>query len=128
MAVALEFINFIVPISSIRQKYPGGWQRCLEDHGEVLGATVWHDAHLFRDGAMNGRDIEAIAKYWQSLGFKLRIKKRAAALQWADLCVVSAFAAAPTLPCPWIEIDATRQCAFLKGAEPGAIVGRSIFE
>ncbi len=32
MAVALEFIDFIVPIAAIREKYPGGWEQCLKDH------------------------------------------------------------------------------------------------
>lgn len=32
MAIALEFIDFIVPIALIRQKYPGGWEQCLRDH------------------------------------------------------------------------------------------------
>ena len=32
MAVALECINFIVPFSVIRKKYPGGLVQCLLDH------------------------------------------------------------------------------------------------
>jgi hypothetical protein len=32
MAIALEFIDFVVPIALVRQKYPGGWAQCLQDH------------------------------------------------------------------------------------------------
>ena len=31
MAIITEFINFIVPIKIIEQKYPGGWAQCLYD-------------------------------------------------------------------------------------------------
>ena len=29
MAIRLKFYDFIVPISTIRAKYPGGWDQCL---------------------------------------------------------------------------------------------------
>lgn len=58
MAIALEFIDFVVPISVIREKYPGGWEQCLKDHRQLIGGRVWFDAHLFRDGAMNPLDIK----------------------------------------------------------------------
>lgn len=52
MAVALECINFIVPFSVIRKKYPGGLVQCLLDHrGAVGSGPIWFDEHLFRDGA-----------------------------------------------------------------------------
>jgi hypothetical protein len=52
MAVALEFIDFIVTIDTIRRKYPGGWKKCLEDHRNLIGGRVWNGVHLFRHGAM----------------------------------------------------------------------------
>ena len=60
MAVALEFIDFLVPIELIRQKYPGGWAQCLKDHERLIGGRVWFDEHLLRDGAMNPSDIESL--------------------------------------------------------------------
>lgn len=57
MAIVLEFIDFIVPVEVIRQKYPGGWEGCLRDHEQLIGRRVWYDEHLFRNGAMNSRDI-----------------------------------------------------------------------
>ena len=60
MAIATEFIDFIVPIHIIQEKYFGGWERCLEDHKELIGGRVWYDEHLFRDGAMGPQGIEAL--------------------------------------------------------------------
>jgi hypothetical protein len=70
MAIATEFIDFIVPIKVIEQKYPGGWEQCLEDHKDLIGGRVWYDEHLFRDGAMNPMDIERLVNDWTDLGFK----------------------------------------------------------
>ena len=40
MAIALEFIDLIIPISVIEEKYPGGWNQCLLDHAELIGGAV----------------------------------------------------------------------------------------
>lgn len=69
MAVALEFIDFIVPIAVIRAKHPGGWVQCLKDHERLICGRVWSDEHLFRDGAMNPKDIESLIDEWKELGF-----------------------------------------------------------
>jgi len=60
MTIQLEFINFIVPISEIEEKYPGGWVQCLMDHENFFGGRVWYDEYLFRDGAMNPMNIEGL--------------------------------------------------------------------
>lgn len=41
MTIALEFIDFIVPIAVIKKKYPGGWDQCLKDHENLIGGRVW---------------------------------------------------------------------------------------
>ena len=69
MAISLEFIDFVIPVATIRAKYPGGWLKCLADHSALLGGRVWHDEHLFRDGAMSPRDIETLVHEWAELGF-----------------------------------------------------------
>jgi hypothetical protein len=33
MAIALEFIDVVVPISKIREKYAGGFDACLSEQG-----------------------------------------------------------------------------------------------
>ncbi len=46
MAVALEFIDFVVRVDTIRERYPGGWDQCLADQARILGYRVWYDEHL----------------------------------------------------------------------------------
>ena len=58
MAIQLEFINLIVPIDTIKAKYPGGWEACLEDHKDAIGGRIWYDDYLFRDGAMSPMDMQ----------------------------------------------------------------------
>ena len=55
MSISTEFIDFIVPIETIRQKYPGGWEQCLKDHENLINGRVWFDDYLIRDGAMGPR-------------------------------------------------------------------------
>ncbi len=122
MAIALEFIDFVVPITVIRKKYPGGWEQCLRDHGPLLGGRVWHDEHLFRDGTMNPNDIKAVVERWSDLGFKM-IETEQGQQVWKDVCVVESMFGGPTLPCDWI-VDTELRIAYLKGTEPGAVIGR----
>jgi hypothetical protein len=42
----------------------------LADHAGLIGGRIWHDEHLFRDGAMSGRDIEVLVASWQDIGLE----------------------------------------------------------
>lgn len=127
MAVALEFIDFLVPVETIRRKYPGGWEQCLQDHADTIGGRVWYDEHLFRDGAMSPRDIECLVTEWAARGFEVS-EVRDGRRVWKDVCVVEAMRGGPTLPCAWIVVDGGLQAAYLAGTEPGAVVGRDSFD
>ncbi len=118
MAVALEFIDFIVPIAVIREKYPGGWEQCLKDHERLIGGRVWYDDHLLRDGAMNPLDIESLIEEWTELGFQ-PMEKRGGELRWKDVCVVESMFGGPTLPCEWLILAEDGGSAYLKGTDPG---------
>lgn len=50
MAVALEFLNLVIPIKKIEQHYGGGWEQYLDDHEQLIGRRLWFDDHLLRDG------------------------------------------------------------------------------
>ena len=123
MAIALEFIDFIVPRSVIEEKYPGGWSGCLKDHRSQLGGRVWYDDHLFRDGAMNPQDIEILVRRWEQLGFETQEVIDGDAF-WRDVCVVEAAFGGPTLPCSWIEVDSVARTTNLAGTPPGKVVFR----
>jgi hypothetical protein len=126
MAIATEFIDFIVPIKVIEQKYPGGWAQCLDDHADALGRRVWHDEHLFRDGAMGPADIEYLINHWTDLGFTPTVEKDGQKV-WKDICVFQGILGGPTLPCDWIAYDRNTRTAYLKGTELGDIKGREIY-
>jgi hypothetical protein len=66
MAITTEFIDFIVSIQVIRDKYPGGWEQCLKDHKNLISGRVWYDEYLFRDGAMNPTDIDCLVDEWEA--------------------------------------------------------------
>lgn len=123
MAVATEFIDFIVPIAVIELKYPGGWRQCLEDHAECLGGRVWHDERLFRDGAMGPEGIAALVEDWTALGFEPHLEVNGQK-HWKDFCVFEMNA--PTLPCDWIAFDRDVGGAYLRGQDPGVLCGRQI--
>jgi len=127
MAVALEFIDFVVPIAVIRLKYPGGWEKCLWDHRELIGRRVWYDDHLFRDGAMNPLDMRSLGSLWERLGFQA-METRDGRECWKDFCVVEGMYGGSTLTCDWIEVDRRQRLAYLKGTEPGPVAGRTVFE
>lgn len=120
LAIALEFINLIIPIKVIEEKYPGGIEQCLMDHEALLGERIWRDGHLWREGAMNSMEMFFLIEKWQSKGLKTTRKKNGA-VQWADMCVVESFFS-EDLNCAWLAID-DRGCAYLRGSEPGAVVG-----
>ena len=124
MAIALEFIDVVVPIRVIRAKYPGGWEQCLRDHQNLVGGRVWYDEHLFRDGAMTPQDAKSLVARWASLGFVPTVEKDGQQA-WNDLCVVEVMLGGTTLPCEWLEVDSTRRAAHYRGTEAGVVVGRA---
>lgn len=123
MAIALEFIDFVVPIALIRQKYPGGWEQCLQDHERLIGGRVWFDEHLLRDGAMNPADIESLIEEWASLGFQPTAEIEGQRV-WQDCCVVESMLGGLTLPCDWLELSEDGRSAWLKGTQRGNIKWR----
>jgi len=123
MAIATEFIDFIVPIQTIRDKYPGGWEQCLKDHEHLIGGRVWYDEHLFRDGAMGSADMECLVEHWESMGFE-GITEENSRKFWKDICVFESLFGGATLECDWIDFDRKNRAAFLKGTEPGEIASR----
>ena len=117
MAIALEFIDLIIPIPVIEEKYPGGFDQCLLDHAELIGGAVWYDDNLFRTGAMSPHDIESLVEEWEKIGLEptdLRDGMRI----WKDLCVVESMSGSgTTLPCDWLSFDPDQRIAFLTGTE-----------
>jgi len=123
MAIQCEFIDFIIPINKIDLVYPGGFRKFKEDHIQGFsGGRLYHDNFLFRDGAMNHKDINLLIKEWEALGLKGKTVIDGQK-QWLDFCVVEGMFAGPTLPCDWLEYDSENNCVFLKGKPQGKLIG-----
>ena len=127
MAIALEFIDFIVPITVIEAKYPGGWQQCLRDHAPLIGGRVWYDEHLFRDGGMSPMDIKRLAESWEAMDFHIIRVAQDGTKHFHDACVVESLAGGSTLPCDWIAFTPDITAAYLRGTTLGKTIGREDF-
>jgi ribosome modulation factor len=127
MSVMCEFIDFIVPIKTIKEKYPGGWEQCLKDHDYSIGRCIWYDEHLFRTGAMNGMDIDRLLREWESKGFTTFGYQNGVETRWVDVCVYEQFFGGATLQCDWIDWDRESGGVYLKGTDPGELVTRHSF-
>jgi hypothetical protein len=125
MAVQLEFLNLIIPVQVIEQKYSGGWDACLEDHAKSIGRVVWYDDHLFRTGAMDGDMIANLIEKWTNLGFEATdvVDEKTV---WRDLCVVDAFGFSQH-DSPWIVVDGAERTAWRRGCDKGDVIGREQF-
>lgn len=119
MAIALIYMNFLVPVKTIREKYPGGWDQCLKDHAqEIKRGRVWFDDHLLHDGAMGPIDIEALIRRWARWGFQIS-KEVDGHTQWADICCIEYLG--HRMP-EWLELGPHGHSAYKAGTDPGEIV------
>ena len=125
MAIQLEFINFIVPVRVIQQKYAGGWDACLRDHAKGIGRVVWYDDHLFRTGAMDGDMMDNLIVKWTGLGFEAS-ESLGNSILWKDFCVLTSYGVSPH-DCSWIKVNSAARVAWLTGAEQGEAIGRDHF-
>ena len=129
MAIELEFIDFIVPIATIKAKYPGGWQQCLEDHANLIGGRIWYDEHLFRDGAMGHHYIDTLIEDWEAMGFTIyETDENGEPTKWRDVCVYASLSGGSNIDCDWLEHDWINGGVYLAGTEPGKLVGRYDFK
>ncbi len=119
MSISTEFINFIIPIETIKAKYPGGWLQCLEDHADLLDGRCWHDDYLFRDGAMNPMDMKSLCDHWQSLGFEMT-KEVKGKTQWADFCVYEELFGS-AYKCEWLIETTDGAVAHVRDPHPEVI-------
>jgi ADP-ribosylglycohydrolase len=121
MSVALEFYNFLIPISTVERKYPGGWERCLKDYED---SSAWYDGYLLRLGSASSMDVEDIADEWKKMKFK-GAELKDGRLAWEDFCILEP--SAESWPCEWLETDPERSRAYLKGTDPDGIVYGMLF-
>jgi len=124
MAIRCEFIDIVIPIANIDRVYPGGFDAFKHENAKLFGGRLWHDDHLFRDGAMSPMDATQCVKFWERHGLK-PMETRNGKQVWMGLCVV--MFGGPTLPCDWLEFDRDRACVYLKGMLSEPVVGPEDF-
>ena len=124
MAVALEFLNLVIPIKKIEQHYGGGWEQYLDDHEQLIGRRLWFDDHLLRDGAKDPKDMSKLIDEWVDIGLRT-IEETNGKPRWVDCCVIASFLNKPTLPCKWVQLSSNGWSASLNEHPPGEIVGRA---
>ena len=131
MAIALEYLDLLIPIVRIHESYPGGWQQCLADFDRVIGGRVWYDEHLFRDGAMDPDEMKRRVEGWAVLGFEVTGTRTVGSGRharpvryWKDVCVVDWSQSGATLPCDWLQVDLASRTAHLGGTDPGPLAWR----
>lgn len=120
MSVALEFINVLVRIDTIKAKYQGGWEQFLKDYERRIGTIACYDEHLYREAAMNPADVECLVQQWSGNGFQVYREEDGKAVEWLDVCVVELFG--PTLVCDWVAITHDGFGAYLVGTDPGRLI------
>ena len=120
MAVLCEFIDVIIPIENIDRVYPGGFAAYKAEHAKEFKGRMYHDEYLFRDGAMNGLDIEQIVAEWEARGL-VPMKTVDGQKHWNELCVVSMLTRI-TLPCDWAVYNSKYFCVHLKGQPPTPVI------
>lgn len=126
MAIQLEFINIIVPVWTINEKYPSGWVGYLNDYGIKLGRVAWHDDHLVRTaGVMDPDMADGLIAQWSRMGFQATEWVGGKEV-WKDFCVVDSFGVS-IHDCDWLTFDSASRSASLTGTEAGRVVGRNDF-
>ena len=123
MAVRLEFIDVLVPVHVVEDRYPGGLAGFVADHRSLIGRRIWHDGVLVRDGALDPAEAMARVEQWRALGVE-PLQWVGGRLHWKELCVIDAAAGGPTARCGWLDWDPRSRVAWLRGTERGATVGR----
>jgi len=118
VAVFIEFINVVVPVSVLEEKYTGGLDGYVQDHGR---STYCCDGHLTRVGFMAPPLVGEFIEELEQKGLQPLEGKR-----WKDVAVVDQLFRRPTAPCDWIHVGVApdgRVFACLKEHEdePGLI-------
>jgi len=127
MAINLAFIDFIVPISTIKQKYPDGFEKFVYDHRRSLGGVNYFDQHLFHTGAMSWEGVARLKEKWTSLGFQ-EAEVVDGKEVCKDFCVLESLLSKTSRPCSWLAIEEHHRFGYLAGTDAGPVVGRRLFE
>jgi hypothetical protein len=114
MAIAMEYINIVVPKAVIAAKYPGGVAQCQKEYGP----SFLEDEYLTRGGAMIWFDGQRIIRHLEQFGIRYLDENGKS----VEIVVVDMIKG-PTTPCDWVEFDSGKdgpRC-WLRGTPPGEL-------
>lgn len=113
MAIQVECLSLIIPISTIEKKYPGGWHqfRMDRDIDDEESLRVCSDGELFRTGAMNPMELQFQIDDLKRHGFKGLIKLKGNQ-SWKDFCVFDSFQGPSQ--CEWLRFNSAEGTVCLK--------------
>ncbi len=94
MAVLVEGISVIVRMTSIHERFPGGWEAF---RARSPNQTLCGDGEIARLGFMSPADAEAFVRSLEQYGIVYRVQGKA-----RDVVVVDQVAG-PMVACDWIE-------------------------
>ena len=103
MSLGLLFWNIIIRIENI-----SSFDELLAESDKRIGANIWYDEHLYREGAMGYGDIEHMLEYWQRRGLVGKVEDQKGQ-SWSDICVVAS-AAGLEAKCEWLTFESSRNC------------------
>ena len=115
MAVLAEFLNVIVPVRTLEDRYPGG----VEGYEHSCpNSSFCRDEHLTRVGFMSPADVEWFVSSITA-NTTLTLLDRG---KFVDIAVVDTIFG-PTAPCSWLEFGVHDDCpqCWLSGTDPGVV-------
>lgn len=122
MAIRLQFINLIVPVSTLERVLAPEESGLLHPRDPLQLEMVWRDAYLCRvDGAMNWADVDEMVDRWEARGLQGLVG--VSPQQWWKDFAICASGRGPTFPCDWLVYDAADNCVSLAGTPKGEVQG-----
>ena len=125
MAIKLEFINLIVPNTTLDAVFAkeGGFEFFKQSYG-TMRDMVWCDDYICRvDGAMNWGDVDDLVRRWEEHGI-VGLADSDTGRRWMEFCVAASFSG-PTFRCDWLEFDALDNSVSMRGRPKGPLVGKA---
>ena len=145
MAIYLEFYSIIMRVSTIEERYPGGFAAFVASRADQFAAgeddapALWHDDHLCRvGGTMSPEDVDAVlADLAREMPITV-LRQVDGQPHFEDVYVSGSYQGA-AYPCQWIQegdrvldrgLDETKgerllhpvEFAYLAGTAPGRVV------
>jgi hypothetical protein len=125
MALYLNFINVIVPITNIEKHFNVSFDVFFDSYSrdgryKAVSGLKYYDKYLFATGHMDGWYVDEIVESFEKEGLTSTVKIDGKE-HYKDLCVAGE-GMGLQLPCDWLKYNEKEQSVWLKGTKKGKIV------